>query len=279
MRIVQLVLDSASQYERKSQRVDFAALSAEHEVTVASAETFRPAGADLVHVYASAPLPPSLFRRVSVACVSSAGLASGRWRPGWLTARPTAPTVLVSPLADEEAGVAHRLPEAVEERYWEWKETATPGKDGRKRIGSYGRPSVRLSIEQTLARVHRFRDDVDWLVTGEPPSPEFLSSVDLWVDPAVGDGDLDGFVAEALVIGTKVVATRTPIAKLRLEQGRTGLLVPPGDPNEMTHAILTTLFKSEGAESRNNAARQTASKYRAGHRRRVLSLIYQNLTA
>lgn len=279
MRIVQLVLDSASQYERKSQRVDFAALSAEHEVTVAGAETFRPAGADVVHVYASAPLPPGLFRGVSVPCVSSAGLASGRWRPGWMMARPTATAVIVSPLADEEAGLSRLLPEAVEEGYWEWKETSTSGKDGRKQIGSYGRPSVLRSVEQTLARIHRFRDDVDWLVTDEPPSPEVLSGVDLWVDPAVEDDDLDGFVAEALVVGTTVVATRTPIGKLRLEQGRTGLLVPPADPNEMTHAILATLFKSEGAESRNNAARQTASKYRARHRRRVLSLIYQNLTA
>jgi hypothetical protein len=277
MRIVQLLLDSASQYERKSQRVDFAALKDEHDVLVADAETFQPLGADVVHVYASAPLPPKLFRGLGVPYVSSAGMAGTRSPLDWLLRRrPDEPAVVVSPLANDESGL---VPEAVEDGYWERKDTPISSKDGRKRIGSYGRPSVRRSVEQTVARLHRFRDDVDWLITSDPPSPEVLSGVDLWVDPAVDDDDLDGFAAEALVVGTTVVATRTPIGKVRLEQGRTGLLVPPSDPNEMTHAILTTLFKSEGAESRNNAARQTASKYRARHRRRVLSRIYQNLTA
>jgi DhnA family fructose-bisphosphate aldolase class Ia len=45
--IAQLVLPGASEYERKSQRIDFASLSAEHDVRIGDA-----AGADLIHVYA-----------------------------------------------------------------------------------------------------------------------------------------------------------------------------------------------------------------------------------
>ena len=61
----------------------------------------------------------------------------------------------------------------------------------------------------------------------------------------------------------------------RLEQGRTGFLVPVGDPNEMTHAILTALFKVEVAESRQQAARQTVSKFRARQRLRILLRLYE----
>jgi glycosyltransferase involved in cell wall biosynthesis len=110
-----------------------------------------------------------------------------------------------------------------------------------------------------------------------PLTPEDLASVDIWVDPAIDDNDLDGFVAEGLVVGLPVVATRTAINVLRLEQGRTGFLVPPRDPNEMTHAILSALFKTEVAESRQFAARQTVSKFRARQRLRILTRIYETL--
>ena len=122
---------------------------------------------------------------------------------------------------------------------------------------------MRNSVEQTMARIRRFRDDVDWQIFDQRPSPEDLGSVDLWVDPAAEENDFDGFTAEALVVGLPVVATRTPINNLRLEQGRTGFLVPPRDPNEMTHVILSALFKTEVADSRQFAARQTVPKFRA----------------
>jgi glycosyltransferase involved in cell wall biosynthesis len=100
----------------------------------------------------------------------------------------------------------------------------------------------------------------------------------LWVDPTIDFCDFDGFVAEALVVGLQVVASRTPINSARLEQGRTGFLVPPSDPNEMTHAILAALFKPEVAATRVQAARQTISKFRPRQRVRVLSKLYETLT-
>jgi glycosyltransferase involved in cell wall biosynthesis len=74
-----------------------------------------------------------------------------------------------------------------------------------------------------------------------------------------------------------VIAARTPVNELRCEKGRTGLLVPPCDPNEWTHAILSALFKPEGARGRSEAARQTVSKYRLRHRLRILSQMYEHL--
>jgi len=54
MRIAQLLLDNASEYERKCQRVDFAALSSEHDVQRFDS-TRRVRGFDVVHVYGALP--------------------------------------------------------------------------------------------------------------------------------------------------------------------------------------------------------------------------------
>jgi glycosyltransferase involved in cell wall biosynthesis len=132
-------------------------------------------------------------------------------------------------------------------------------------------------VALTVSRLQRFRDDVDWHVFEREPQPEDLPEIDLWIDPTVSENDFDGFVAEALAGGVGVVASRTAINSLRLEQGRTGLLVPPGDPNELAHAILTALFKPEILEPRLVAAQQTASKFRARHRLKALTRLYDTL--
>jgi len=81
-------------------------------------------------------------------------------------------------------------------------------------------------------------------------------------------------VAEAQVIGKIVVATRIPINVKRLENGRIGLLVPPGDANELTHAILAALFKSEVVQQKIEAAKLTISKF---HPRQCLRALVQLL--
>lgn len=318
MRIAQIVLPNASEYERKCQRADHAALSggvisggvrpfisrrAEnersdphpdgekgrpdptndenekgrpdpknekgrpdpgYEVVVVPVEGIGDLDADVAHLYAGAELPAAVVARCRVPYVSSAGIRASRW--SWR--KPIAPRAIVSPLGEEP------LPEVVEERYFV---DAGSRDSAVKIVGSFDRPSVRNSVEQTLARIARFRTDVEWQIHRAPPSPKELSAVDLWVDPAVDESDFDGFVAEAQVVGLPVVATRTPINVLRLEKGRTGFLTPPRDPNEMTHAILTALFKSEVAQSRQLAARQTVSKFRARQRLRILTRIYETL--
>jgi glycosyltransferase involved in cell wall biosynthesis len=268
MRIVQIVLPGASEYERKSQRADRAALAERHDVELRTVEAITAADADIAHVYASGDLPSAAFVGFPLPYVSSAAIAPSRW---WRWRRPVQPRSILSPLGD------HPLPEVVEERYFSAQNTSTARDPSLKIVGSFGRPSVRNSVEQAMARIRRFREDVEWQIFDGPPSPEDLAGVDLWVDPAVDENDFDGFVAEALVVGLPIVATRTAINVLRLEQGRTGFLTPPRDPNEMTHAILAGLFKTEVALSRQSAARQTVSKYRARQRLRFLTRIYESL--
>src|SRR5437588_3174098 len=234
MKIAQIVAPGASEYERKSQRVDFAALSqAGHQVAVYQSADVA---ADVAHVYGR-------IKRVRIPHVVDAGLA---------------------------------IPEAVEEAWF-----AAGGSQlaaSRKPIAaSFSRRNLHNIIAQTNARLPRTRGDIEWRLFERPPAPEELAEIAVWVDPALADDDRDGFVAEALVSGNVVVASRTIINVQRLEKGRTGFLVPPNDPNELTHAILSALFKPELGQEKLSAARQTNSKFRPRQRLRALMPIYESL--
>jgi hypothetical protein len=262
MRIAQLLLPGASAYERKSQRLDAAALGA--ELVRNASET---SGFDLVHVYGPRELPSAQFVGFPLPYVASGTVR----KPRFALRSPREPEYALSPVENDEFTL---LPEAVDDTYFGNRQLAT----GNLKIGSIDRPSVRNAIEQTIARISRFRDDISWHLFTHEPAPEELAQLVAWIDPAVADDDFDGFTAEALVVGLPVIASRTPINVQRCEQGRTGALVPPRDPNELVHAILAALFKPEVALPKINAARQTASKFRIRQRLRVLGHIYENLT-
>jgi glycosyltransferase involved in cell wall biosynthesis len=254
MRIAQIILPDASQYERKSQRADRAALAGRYEFVDDMGKS------DFAHVYGGRELPRSL--RVPVPFVSSSPGTSSRWPP-WR--RGTEPALVVS---------WRELPEVVDDAYFVRGE-----RPGANIVGSFARKSTHSMVERTLSRIQRFRDDVQWNVLDHVPTPEDLRNVDVWVDPAVEEEDLDGFTAEALVSGVPVVAARTEINFARCEKGRTAFLVPRNDPNEMTHAILAALFKSEVAQEKIRATGQTSSRFRAKHRLRVLTKLYETLIA
>ncbi|HEV7484202.1 MAG TPA: glycosyltransferase [Thermoanaerobaculia bacterium] len=255
MIIAQLVLPGASVYECKSQRIDFASLSSENDVRIGDA-----ADADLIHVYA----PEEMRLDVTLPYVSNVHPRRRRFR------RMKQPERVLTPLKDAADAF---IPEAVDETYFAFAEK----QPGRPTVGTFARPHLRNIIEQTAARIQRYRDDVDWLLFDAAPSPDDLRGVDVWVDPAMSENDFDGFVAEAIVAGTAVIASRTAINVQRLEKGRTGVLVPPGDPNEWTHAILAALFKPEFRHSKTIAAQQTASKFRPRHRARALIELYESI--
>jgi hypothetical protein len=266
MRIAQIVVRNASAYERKSQRIDFSALCDQHEVAVLAASELRSGRADVVHVYGPPETQRSDFIGLRVPYVAPS--APRRHRIAFR--RPAEPARIASPIRDSADAF---LPEAVEDDYFEVQRAAD-----RPRVGSFVRAGVVPLIEQTLARIHRFREDVEWTIFDAPPTPAEIASLSAWVDPAITESDFDGFVAEAIAAGVTVIATRTPINAQRLEKGRTGFLVPPNDPNELTHAILAALFKPEAAREREIAARQTASKFRVRHRLRALLALYESLS-
>jgi hypothetical protein len=253
--IAQLLLPGASEFQRKSQRIDFESLSAEHDVRIGEA-----ADADLIHVYA----PDEMRVDLKLPYVSNVHPRRRRFR------QMMQPERVITPLKGTPDSF---IPEAVEEKYFGSATRATDNPT----VGTFARPQLRNIIEQTAARMQRYRDDVDWLLFDAAPSPDDLRAVDVWVDPAMTENDFDGFVAEAIVAGTVVIASRTAINVQRLEKGRTGVLVPPGDPNEWTHAILAALFKPEFRNSKTVAAQQTASKFRPRHRARALIELYASI--
>lgn len=248
MRLSQLLLPDASQYERKSQRIDEAGLRGKHELV-------DTATADVTHVYGR-----------------EAYVTGGAIYPRWIWWK-RGRKIAVSPIGDQA------VPEAVEDAYFDYRRGESAASGETRRIGSFARPSTKNMVEQTVARLQRFRSDVEWNLYDHVPSPAELAALDAWIDPAIEANDFDGLVAEALVVGLPVVASRTPINARRLEEGRTGMLVPPRDPNEMTHAILAVLFKQEVAASKQNSAKQTISKFRARQRLRVLVQLYESLNS
>ena len=324
MIIAQIVLDGASQYERKSQKIDAAALSDTH--TVVS----NPADAEIAHVYGPLLIPNDFLRKITIPYGAAGNPETGRFS----LRKPPAPRFVITPLR----GSAGYVPEAVDDVFFslsvnsasprdqssaistpprdqssatsatsasprdQSSATSAPPRDQssansasprdqssansasprdqlparEKSIGSFDRPSTRNAVEQTVARIDRFRSDVTWKLFTRPPSPDDLLAIDLWADPASDDSDLDGFTAEALVAGLPTVSSRTAINVERTEGGRLGALVPPRDPNEWTHAILTALFKPEVVQSSLDAARRASSKFRADHRRRALEQIYRS---
>lgn len=273
MRILQVVFPGASPYELKGQRIDRAALEARgHAVT--NADTLAGAAdAGVVHVYGPTPLSRARLRGIATPYLANARPAPARWP---LFGRVREPAVVISPLQADGVQV---VPEAVEDLWFDAPRGPRTAGDPRVAGSFVGeRPWARAMAEQTTMRIRRFREDVEWRLFDEPPSPEDLAGVDVWVDPARDDQDLDGFVAEALVGGTPVVAARTAVNEVRSDKGRTALLVPPGDSNELTHAILAALFKPEVAQQKVQAARLTASKFRSSQRLRALIPIYETLT-
>ena len=271
MKIAQLLLAGAPEYERKSQRVDFAALAAMHEVILLHdpAAVVRGSGARVAHVYGPPELPRAPFVGFPIPYIASGDLPRRRFA----LRRPAEPEYVVTPLRD---GPGELLPEAVEEEYFDLKAAAEPPHS--KVVGSFRRSGLDNIVQQTIARIARFRDDMIWHVHERPPTPSDLAGVDVWVDPALREDDFDGFVAEAMVAGRVVVASRTAINVQRTEKGRTGFLVPQNDPNELTHAILAAIFKPEVAHSKMEAARQTLSKFRPRQRLRVLAHMYETLS-
>ncbi len=66
--------------------------------------------------------------------------------------------------------------------------------------------------------------------------PQVYQNADLFVLPSVVEG-MPNVVLEALASGLPVLATRIPGSEELVRQGRTGLLVPPSDPDALADAL------------------------------------------
>lgn len=114
--------------------------------------------------------------------------------------------------------------------------------DGRER-GALEAQTRTLGLEDRL-RLLGHRDDV----------ADLLAACDLFVLPSLFEG-LPISVLEAMAAGKPVVATRIGGTTEAVEDGVTGLLVPPRDPGALAGAIRTVLADSSLAKRLGEAGR------------------------
>jgi hypothetical protein len=272
VRVLQILTPGASQYERKAQRLDLEMAARENEV-----ETMALTGGNLsipekdgwsvVHVYGPPDSALPLLRKLRLPYVASS--------------RPERPFLRWPGAGDPAASSSplEGLPEAVDAEYLAVPTPRFPRVPGRYAIGSClpDRDGVREICHTTMSRLASFRDDVEWLLFDETPSAEEMAQADVWVDPTTDLADWDGASAEAMAGGILTIASRTPIALLRSGDGAAGILVRPGDPNELTHALARALFRPETTVGMREAASERAAQFEAGHRWKRLAGIYREI--
>ncbi|MFP5284344.1 MAG: glycosyltransferase family 4 protein [Thermoanaerobaculia bacterium] len=89
--------------------------------------------------------------------------------------------------------------------------------------------------------------------------PELLAASDLFVLPSLGDA-YPTVLMEAMAAGLPVVSTRVGGIPEIVDDGRTGILVPPGDATALAGAISDLLDSRERREVLGQAARAAAER-------------------
>jgi glycosyltransferase involved in cell wall biosynthesis len=85
---------------------------------------------------------------------------------------------------------------------------------------------IRRSPHRDRIKVLGHRDDV----------PDILAAADIFVLPSLYEG-FPGAVIEAMALGLPVVASQLPTLREVVEEGRSGVLVPPGVPEQLALAM------------------------------------------
>ena len=89
--------------------------------------------------------------------------------------------------------------------------------------------------------------------------PQLLSAATISVMPSLNEA-LSNVVLESMAAGAPVVATRVGGTPEAIDDGRNGVLVPPGDPREMARAIAALLSDPGRARRMGEAARQSINE-------------------
>lgn len=93
-----------------------------------------------------------------------------------------------------------------------------------------------------------------WFAGERDDVPELLRGLDVFVLPSLAEG-ISNTVLEAMASGLPVVATRVGGNPELVEEGRTGLLVPPADPAALAEAIRCYVERPERRRADGTAAR------------------------
>ena len=172
-------------------------------------------------------------------------------------------------------------------------------------VGSLGRlvpiKGHRYLIEAAGLVLSRFRN-VTFLLAGEGPlrrelealaeglgiahkvvfaghrddEAEVISAMDIFVLPSLNEG-MGRVLVEAMAEGKPIVATSVGGVPEVVEHGRTGLLVPPKDPDALAGAISELLEHPEMARRFGEAGRERASLFSAERMVERIGKLYDEL--
>ena len=101
--------------------------------------------------------------------------------------------------------------------------------------------------------------DLAWLPGERSDIPELMRSLDLFVLPSIAEG-ISNTILEAMACGLPVVATRVGGNSELVQEGITGVLVPPSNPSAMAEAIHSYLMQPGKVVAHGNAARDRVEK-------------------
>lgn len=118
--------------------------------------------------------------------------------------------------------------------------------------------------EATRALIHKLGLESRVRMLGTLPHSEVIelyrsSHLFVLACKVASDGDRDGIpnvLVEAMAMGLPVISTRVSAIPELVEDGRTGVLVPPEDPPALARAMADVLLRPDGRESRLLSARR-----------------------
>ncbi|HVO65291.1 MAG TPA: TIGR03088 family PEP-CTERM/XrtA system glycosyltransferase, partial [Syntrophales bacterium] len=123
------------------------------------------------------------------------------------------------------------------------------------RLVIIGDGPLRMEAEKLLKNANA--DHIAWLPGERNDIPEVMRGLDLFVLPSLREG-MSNTILEAMASGLPVVATRVGGNPELVDEGKTGLLVPPKHPMAMTEAILKYANNSEMLIRHGQAGRRKA---------------------
>ena len=108
--------------------------------------------------------------------------------------------------------------------------------------------------------------------------PELIQLLDVVVHASVKPEPFGRVIAEGMAMGKPVVAAMNGGPLEIIEDGRTGFLVPPGDPEKLAHRIIELLKDLSRAEAvGRQAQRDAAVRFSPRSHARLVEQVYENV--
>jgi sugar transferase (PEP-CTERM/EpsH1 system associated) len=154
----------------------------------------------------------------------------------------------------------------------------TPGAAARMRLAIVGEGPLRAEVDDVLAKAHAAH--LAWLPGERIDVPACLRGLNCFVLPSRAEG-ISNTILEAMASGLPVIATAVGGNPELVDDGTTGTLVPPEDPEALAREIVACFRAPRLADARGRAGRARAAQLFSleGMVRRYAELYHELLAA